>query len=135
MKTDDERWQGPSLGSLVKAMQEVLQLDSQIARLKRELLLTYQDVKINAINPQDLDLERRVTESSIKRLEVRKEAVIVANKQNAHRSWTEEGDFTSLMATGVYIDAHSINQILRERADRREREDSAQCEGDLHGCG
>lgn len=94
---------GPSLGSQVRSIEAVMVLDAQISRLKEELAATYQPEKLSSINPVDLAAERRDTKRSIERLTKHKEAIIAAHKQNVARAWTERGDFTCLMASGVYI--------------------------------
>ncbi len=96
-------WNAPSARSLARVINETVLVDSQIARLNVELRKTYQRGKLSSINPIDLAAERRNTLQCLKRLRVRKQALIAALKQNASRSWTERGDFTLLMATGVYI--------------------------------
>lgn len=97
------QWKGLSARSLARDINETVLVVSQIARLNVELRKTYQREKLSSINPIDLAAERRNTLRCLKRLRARKHALISALKQNASRSWTERGDFSFLMATGVHI--------------------------------
>lgn len=98
--------EGPLLGSYVKAMLEVTELDSQIARLKTELAATYQHRKLSSINPVDLEAERKNTKRCLERLAVKRKAMLEAHAQNAKRAWTEHGDFSNVLHTGVILNGN-----------------------------
>ena len=95
--------EGSMTGSQVKAILEVLTVDAQIARLRQSLADSYSPLTIESINKVDLEAQRRTTVKSIQRLELRRKALIEASAQNAKRTWTEHGDFSAVLHTGVIL--------------------------------
>jgi len=97
---------GPLLGSQVQTLKQLVTLDTQLKRLLVELGRTYHQSKLKSINPVDLEAERKNTMQCLKRLYVKRKAILEAHAQNAKRAWTEHGDFSNVLYTGVILNGH-----------------------------
>lgn len=97
---------GPLLGSQVQTILEVAQLTRQINRLHQELARTYQPIKIKSINSVDLEAERKNTIQCLVRLLLKRKAMRAAFAQDVKRRWTERGDFSTVLYTGVILNGN-----------------------------
>lgn len=100
MERIDKR-QGITKDTLEKAIADIKATQAQISSLEEWLRMSQEEPETLKVNPVDLRQRQRETVANIQRLRDRLESITAATIAQAKRSWTEQGDFSKVQATGV----------------------------------